>query len=268
MPVLRVSLFSHGKKFAEPLFSSTRCVTPMKFRSSSYMRSANMSYKSGPLLTQEQSTSPIWRSYLIPTSVLGGIGGALLFWHMNDEKRAILKGQGSNEGCSTAKGPVIGGPFSLIDSDGRLVTEKDLLGDWILLYFGYTSSPDVGPAELSKLAKAIDTLGSKQNIKIRPVFVTIDPQRDTPSQLHAYLKEFDGRIKGLTGPVGSIRQMAHEYRVYFKKIEEDGDGYLVESSHNMYLMNPNMEIVRSFGLEYNAEQLSEEIHKEFQKIAT
>lgn len=237
----------------------------MTFRSSSYMKAANMSNKSGHLLSQEQPPPPFWRSYLIPTAVLGGIGGALLILHINDEKRAIHKGQGSNDGCNTFKGPVIGGPFSLINSDGRLVTEKDLLGEWTLLYFGYTSSPDVGPAELSKLAKAINTLESKEKIKIRPVFVTIDPQRDTPSQLRAYLKEFDERIMGLTGPVGAIKQMAHEYRVFFKRIEEDGDDYLVESSHNMYLMNPNLEIARTFGLEYNAEQLSEDILKELQK---
>ena len=79
----------------------------------------------------------------------------------------------------------------MIDSNGNLATEKDLKGNWILLYFGYTSSPDVGPAELLKLTKAIKTLASsdlKRNIKVQPVFVTLDPQRDTPSHLGAYLK--------------------------------------------------------------------------------
>lgn len=268
MPVFKVSLFSIGKKSAESLFFPRRYATRMRFHSSSYMRAAKMSNEGHPLLAQGKLGSPLRQSYLLPTVVLGGIGGALIFWHMNDEKRAIRKGQGSNDGCSTTKGPVIGGPFSLIDSHGRLVTEKDLRGNWILLYFGYTSSPDVGPAELLKLANAINTLESKHGIKVRPVFVTIDPQRDTPSQLGAYLKEFDERIMGLTGPVGAVRQMAHEYRVYFKKVEEDGDDYLVESSHNMYLMNPCMEIVRTFGLEYNAEQLTEQIHNELRKTGT
>ncbi|KAK1423740.1 hypothetical protein QVD17_19048 [Tagetes erecta] len=231
-------------------------------------RAAKMSNKNGPLLEQgrERFASSAWRSYLFPVGVISGIGGGLLFMHFNDEKRAIRRGQFRNDGCSSRNGPVIGGPFKLIGSDGRLVTEKDLQGgDWILIYFGYTSSPDVGPAELAKLAKAIDTLDSKYNIKVRPVFVTIDPQRDTPSHLRAYLKEFDERIMGLTGPVGAVKQMAQEYRVFFKKVEEDGDDYLVETSHNMYLMNPNMEIIRIFGLEYDANQLSQEIHKEVLK---
>ncbi|PWA82525.1 protein SCO1, mitochondrial [Artemisia annua] len=106
--------------------------------------------------------------------------------------------------------------LELIDSNGKLATEKDLKGNWILLYFGYTSSPDVGPTELLKLTKAIKTLASsdlKRNIKVQPVFVTLDLQRDTPSPLRAYLK------------------------VFFKKDEEDGDDYLVESSHNMWIKN-------------------------------
>ncbi|KAJ0639032.1 putative copper chaperone SCO1/SenC, Thioredoxin-like superfamily [Helianthus annuus] len=153
-----------------------------------------------------------------------------------DEKRTPRRGEGRNDGRSARNAPVIGGPFSLIGSDGRLVTEKDLQGgDWILIYFGYTASPDVGPAELAKLAKVINTL------------------------------EFDERIMGLTGPVGAIRQMANEYRVPFKKVEEDGDDYLVETSHGMYLMNPSMEFVKSFGLRYTANQLSQEIQKEVQK---
>lgn len=73
---------------------------------------------------------------------------------------------------------------------------------------------------------------------------------------------------GLTGPVGAIRQMAQEYRVFFKKVEEEGDDYLVESSHNMYLMNPSLEVVRCFGVEYTAEELAEEISKEMKKASS
>ncbi|CAK9135414.1 unnamed protein product [Ilex paraguariensis] len=174
-------------------------------------------------------------------------------------------GKGKNFERCNIKGPIIGGPFSLTDTEGRLVTEHNLLGNWVLLYFSYTSSPDVGPAEAQKMAKAVDILESKQNLKVLPVFVTIDPQRDTMSHLRAYLKEFDLRIVGLTGSVAAIRQMAWEYRVYFRKVDEEGDDYLVESSHNMYILNPSMTVVRCFGVEYNAEQLAETIHKEMNK---
>ncbi|KAL8476154.1 hypothetical protein ACS0TY_028716 [Phlomoides rotata] len=232
-------------------------------------------YSSGPRSTgsnkapfqlPEHAASPgSLRSFVIPCLGLAGIVGLFLFLHYNDERRAVPKGKGEKYERSSNQGPIIGGPFSLIDTEGRIVTEKHLLGNWVLLYFGYTSSPDVGPAEVRKMANAINILESKQNIKVLPIFVTIDPQRDTPSQLRAYIREFDSKIVGLTGPVGAVRQMAQEYRVFFRKVDEQGDDYLVESSHNMYLINPIMEVTRSFGLEYTAEQLSEAITKEVQK---
>ncbi|VFQ61962.1 unnamed protein product [Cuscuta campestris] len=116
------------------------------------------------------------------------------------------------------------------------------------------------------MSKTIDILGSKHGRKIIPVFVTLDPQRDTPSHLCAYIREIDPRIVGLTGPVQSVRQMAQEYRVFFRKVDEEGGDYLVESSHNMYLMNPKMEVVRCFGVEYNAEDLAEAIDTEGKKV--
>ncbi|KAF7834285.1 protein SCO1-like protein 2, mitochondrial [Senna tora] len=200
----------------------------------------------------------------IPAAILG-FAGIVAFIHYNDEKRAVPKGQVDGRSGNTCSGPIIGGPFTLIDTEKRTVTERNLLGNWVLLYFGYTSSPDLGPDQVKTMAKAIDILESKQNHKILPVFVTIDPQRDTPLQLREYLKEFDSRIIGLTGPVAAIRQMAQEYRVYFKKVEEEGDDYLVDSSHNMYLLNPKMEVVRCFGVEYNADELSSEILKELNR---
>ncbi|EPS66322.1 hypothetical protein M569_08454, partial [Genlisea aurea] len=200
-----------------------------------------------------------------PSLVLAGVSGAALFLHYNDERRAIPKGKGEKFERSAIQGPIIGGPFSLVDTEGRIVTEKNLAGNWVLLYFGYTSSPDVGPAEVRKMADAITALESKEKLKVLPVFVTIDPQRDTPSQLHAYLSEFDRRIVGLTGGVSAVRQMAQEYRVFFKKVDEEGGDYLVESSHNMYLLNPNMVVTISLGTEYNADELADAIAKEVNK---
>lgn len=219
--------------------------------------------------SSSSSSSSSYRSlmsFAIPTALLGAVGVAG-YVRYNDERRAIAKGDGTREGTTT-KGPTIGGPFTLINTEREIVTEKSLLGNWVLLYFGYTSSPDIGPEEVQKMAKAIDILESKQNVKLLPVFVTIDPQRDSPSHLKAYLREFDSRIVGLTGPDNSIRQMAQEYRVFFRKVEEDGNDYLIDSSHNMYLMNPNMEIVRCFGIEYSAADLAEATVKELKKSAT
>ncbi|XLS86923.1 hypothetical protein HN51_037089 [Arachis hypogaea] len=269
MPVSRLVLFPsrrHALTALLPRFvpsvSYTKSTPHLKAKSNG--RSV---YPSGPPSQPSRS----FATYALSAALLGFAGFAA-FFHYNDERRAVPKAAVCCINCSfdsrsrnIVNGPIIGGPFSLINTDKQTVTERNFLGNWVLLYFGYTSSPDIGPEQVLIMAKAIDILESKEHLKILPVFVTIDPQRDTPSQLHAYLKEFDSRIIGLTGPVTAIRQMAQEYRVYFKKVEDDGGDYLVDCSHSMYLLNPNMEVVRCFGVEYNAKELSEAISKELKR---
>ncbi|CAM8996144.1 unnamed protein product [Rhodiola kirilowii] len=218
------------------------------------------------VLHTEKQNSTFLRSGFVPAAFVGaGFAGLAAYIHYNDEKRAVPKGQGDHSQDNTQKGPVIGGPFSLVNTEDQVFTEQNLLDNWVLLYFGYTSSPDIGPEQLQMMAKTIDILETKQKIKILPVFVTLDPERDNPAQLRAYLKEFDSRIVGLTGPVSAIRQMAQEYRVHFKRVEEDAGDYLVETSHNMYLLNPSAKVVRLLGVEYNAEELAEAITSEVKR---
>ncbi|XP_062147531.1 protein SCO1 homolog 2, mitochondrial isoform X1 [Alnus glutinosa] len=270
MRASRFPFFSPKRRPTEALNLLKRCDPLKRVQSCNYTKSSG--YSNGkthiqPVMPVETKASRSWGVYVIPAAILG-FAGLAAFVHYNDERRAILKGQGNKNGGNTIKRPTIGGPFTLIDTENRIVTEQNFDGKWVLLYFGYTSSPDIGPEQVKVMAKAIDILESKRDSKILPVFVTIDPQRDTSSQLCAYLKEFDSRIVGLTGPVSAIRQVTQEYRVFFKKVDEDGDDYLVDSSHNMYLMNPKMEVVRCFGVEYNAEELSEAIMKELRSTLT
>ncbi|GAB4848679.1 Protein SCO1 2, mitochondrial [Ancistrocladus abbreviatus] len=263
----RSLLFSFRGRLSSSLNLLQGLGTCKRCQCRSYARSSgfnNGRAKGQQLLPERTSSSSSLMFYAIPAAALLGIVGVAALVRYNDERRAILKGQGKSSTVNV-DGPKIGGPFTLINTEGKIVTELDLMGNWVLLYFGYTSSPDVGPAEVKKMAEAIGILESKQNIMVLPVFVTIDPQRDSPSQLRAYLSEFSPKIVGLTGPIAAIRQMAQEYRVFFKKVEEDVNDYLIETTHNMYLMNPNMEIARSFGLEYNGEELSDAIIKELKR---
>ncbi|MED6122542.1 Protein SCO1 2, mitochondrial [Stylosanthes scabra] len=258
MSVSRLVVFS-SRRYAltAPLPRFVPCVSYTKSAKEKF--NARSVYPTGSPSQPPRSFAP----YALSAALLGFAGFAA-FFHYNDERRALPKGhhQADSRSENIVNGPIIGGPFTLINTDKQTVTERNFLGNWVLLYFGYTSSPDIGPDQVQIMAKAIDTLESKEHLKILPVFVTIDPQRDTPAQLRAYLKEFDSRIIGLTGPVTAIRQMAQEYRVYFKKVEDDGGDYLVDCSHRMYLLNPNMEVVRCFGVEYTAEELSEAISNE------
>lgn len=271
MSISRSSLFL-SKRFPRLLLQ--RFGRSRQIHSRSHVRSAekgNSRAGNQPLLEegQGQASSRSRIPYLIPAALLG-IGGFVSFLHYNDERRSIAKGSGEgNCGCNnnSVTGPIIGGPFALVNTENQIITEKDFQGKWVLLYFGYTSSPDVGPEQIQLLAKAVGALESKENLRILPVCVTIDPHRDTPAQLRAYLKEFDSRILGLTGPDNAVRQMAQEYRIFFKRVEEEGGDYLVESSHNMYLLNPKMEVIRCFGTEYTSEELAKDIKKEIQKFS-
>ncbi|KAF8019067.1 hypothetical protein BT93_H3824 [Corymbia citriodora subsp. variegata] len=111
-----------------------------------------------PVSPAEADASRPWRNYLIPSLVVGGFIGAAVLIRYNDERRATLKGQGSSREGNSVRGPIIGGPYTLIDTEHRIVTEKDFKGKWILLYFGYSSSPDVGPEQLNTMAKAINII--------------------------------------------------------------------------------------------------------------
>ncbi|KAM1052775.1 hypothetical protein ACFX13_000363 [Malus domestica] len=272
MPFPRFIFFSSKQRSQEALNLLRRSGFSKKMQSRNYAKSSN--HANGktdirpPMNVETPPASHSWGTYVIPAAGILGFAGIATFIRYNDERRVTLKGQGNNQCMNNVRGPIIGGPFTLVDTENHTVTERNLLGNWVLLYFGYTSSPDVGPEQVQMMAKTINILESRYNLKVLPVFVTLDPERDNPSHLRAYLKEFDSRIVGLTGPVSAIRQIAQEYRAYFKKVEEDRDDYLVESSHNMYLMNPNMEVVRCFGVEYNAEELSEAIVKELKRTST
>ena len=133
----------------------------------------------------------------------------------------------------------IGGPFQLVDQTGRTVDQSLLQGRWTALFFGYTYCPDVCPATLSALKAVKDRLGAKGR-ELQVVFVTVDPQRDTPAQLRSYLSSpaFPQPIVGLTGSPPQIAAVAKAYKVYYAK-RGTGAGYLMDHSSPVYLIGPD-----------------------------
>ena len=132
----------------------------------------------------------------------------------------------------------IGGPFALTDQNGLRRTDKDFRGRYVLLYFGYTYCPDVCPTTLGVMSDALAKLGTRSS-RIVPVFVTIDPERDTPAALKKYLAAFGPNFVGLTGSLADVTSVAHEYRVYFAKQKLDGGGYALDHSSVIYLLGPD-----------------------------
>jgi protein SCO1/2 len=141
----------------------------------------------------------------------------------------------------------IGGPFTLVDNNGQTVTDRTYRGKWLLVFFGYTHCPDVCPTTLNSIAAALRQLGPAA-ASVQPLFITVDPQRDTPRVLANYVRAFDPRIIGLTGTTEQIAAVAREYRVYFSADEtpEQRD-YQLDHSAFVYVMNPQGKFVQLFG---------------------
>lgn len=157
---------------------------------------------------------------------------------------------------------LIGGPFSLVGTDGKPVTDRDFRGRYMLIFFGFTHCPDICPAELQVTAQALDQLGDKAK-KVVPIFITLDPERDTPEAMANYVKSFGPNFVGLTGSPEAIAAAAKAYRVSYAKVENKnspGD-YSVDHSALVYLMDPEGRYVTHFSYGLSADQMAEKLGK-------
>lgn len=182
-----------------------------------------------------------WKSLLIGGGALATLTGYFLYLkNLRQEKI-------ERERTRTLGKAAIGGSFELIDTTGKLRTSQEFLGKWLLIYFGFTHCPDVCPEELDKLALVIGNL-SKQNVEIVPLFISVDPERDTPELVGKYLKEFSDKFIGLTGSKEQIDKATRAYRVYYSVGPKDKDNdYIVDHTIISYLINPKGELVDYFG---------------------
>jgi protein SCO1 len=130
----------------------------------------------------------------------------------------------------------IGGAFTLTDQQGRKVTERDLTGKPTAMFFGFTYCPEVCPTTLAALTAWMKAMGPAAD-RLNVVFVTVDPERDTPRQLALYLSSFDPRIRGFTGSAAEIARIAREYHVFYEKVPLAGGGYTMDHSSAIYLMD-------------------------------
>jgi protein SCO1/2 len=151
----------------------------------------------------------------------------------------------------------IGGPFQLTSQTGQQVNEKDLLGRPYLVFFGYTHCPDVCHTTLFEMSEILRALGP--DAKVGGVFVTVDPERDTPDVLKDYLANFDSRIIGLTGPRAQLEPMLRSYRIYAKRAPGKDEDYAVDHTTVVYLMDKNGRFVTSFNVGRKPEDAAKEL---------
>jgi protein SCO1/2 len=154
----------------------------------------------------------------------------------------------------------IGGPFKLVDQNGKTVTNTDLRGKWLLVYFGYTHCPDACPTALNNIALALSDLGPDKK-EVRPVFITVDPERDTALVMKDYVSAFDAPILALTGSDAAIAQAARAYRVYYAKQPETGGDYAMDHSSIIYVMDPKGRFTASFTGEDPPEEIAARLKK-------
>jgi protein SCO1 len=159
-------------------------------------------------------------------------------------------------------GSLIGGPFTLEDGNGKPVSDTDFHGKYLLVYFGYTFCPDVCPTTLNEVADALDHLGAKAD-KLQPVFITIDPKRDTPAVVKQYAVAFSPRLLGLTGTPDQVAHVAKEYRVYYAE-HRTGPGpndYSMDHSSILYLMGPDGRFIAPIRADESGAEMAAEIGK-------
>ncbi len=173
----------------------------------------------------------------------------------------ILVGAGSLW-LTGAQTPGIGGPFHLVNGDDKPVSDKDFRGRYMLVYFGYTFCPDVCPTTLNQVAEAMDKLGPLAN-KVQPIFITVDPARDTPAAVKQFAAAFSPRLLGLTGSPEQIAQAAKEYRVYYA-VHRSGGGsgdYTVDHSSILYLMDKSGRFVAPIRADGSATEIADTIKR-------
>ncbi|MEL7258345.1 MAG: SCO family protein [Pseudomonadota bacterium] len=152
----------------------------------------------------------------------------------------------------------IGGPFTLVSETGETVTDKDVIDQPTLFYFGYTFCPDVCPIDIVRNAIAVDILEEK-GMQVKPVFISVDPKRDTPKVMADFTENVHPRLLGLTGSEEQVRAASQAYRTYYKAQEGDDEYYLVDHSTFSYLTLPEEGFVEFFRRETEAEAIAEQI---------
>ena len=161
---------------------------------------------------------------------------------------------------STPAVAAVGGPFHLVDQNGKAVSDTDMKGRPFLVFFGFTHCPDVCPTTLFEISEVLRKLGPDAD-RTGALFITVDPERDTPASMKDYLSNFDPHLRGLTGDPAAVNAAIKAYRVYAKKVPVDGGDYTMDHTAIVYLMDKDGHFVAPFSLKRTPEAAADDLRR-------
>jgi protein SCO1 len=203
--------------------------------------------------TQDKAAKPVGSPRFVPIAII--LAAVLIL------AAAGIFGYALHEGPGGILASAVGGPFHLIDQNGKPFTDADLKGKWHLVFFGYTHCPDVCPTTLNDLSLAYDKLDKEQKQSVSVVFISVDPDRDSPAVMKAYVANFDAPIIGLTGTAAEVKQAATDYRVYYAKHYEADGSYEMDHSAVVYVMDPKGRFVTTISPDEKAGAIKARLEK-------
>lgn len=220
--------------------------------------------RNSPTGAQDRATVGVFAPKAAVLFVATGIG---LYYYFQHEKQKLLEQKQKQLESRTVGRAHVGGPFTLTSHENKPFSDKDLLGKWNFVYFGFTNCPDICPAELDKIGAVITPLEKQYGNIFQSVFISVDPARDTTPQMKRYLADFHPRIIGLMGDYATTKNVCKAYRVYFSTppdADPKGD-YLVDHSIYVYLMDPKGQFVEAFGQSTTSEEVVERVKREIEE---
>eukprot|EP00128_Syssomonas_multiformis_P006828 Colp12_sorted_trinity150504_noHs@2144 len=239
---------------------SRLAVGPLKTEASfasPFVRGQLRRYATEPVAASQRRGPVTWASLALMT-----VAGAGAYYYFKEEKRKIQEAihQKQTESIGVAR---IGGPFELVNQDGKTVTDKDFHGKWLLIYFGFTHCPDICPDELDKITEALEKIDKHKNFQgaVQPIFISIDPRRDTPAAVKEYVKQFHPRLIGLTGTKEQVMKVCKAYRVYasIPEVDPNDEDYLVDHSIIQYFVGPDGKFVEFYAQNKTADEMANSI---------